>query len=487
MTGPTPTPEPAKQTIEIPRKRAPVLFWRRFLVCLIIAALLVVVGGFAFMRYTHSSFADLLNISHLVKDVVGDKIKHTPPFHGLKQVNIMLLGTDVNFLDKGPARSDTIKLISVDTEKPRLAVLSVPRDTWVEIPGHGHGKINGAYEHGGDTEMDRINMARTVIGGLLSDLSGEEVPIQYYVRIQTGGLIKIVDALGGVEVNVEKQMDYDDNYQNLYIHLKPGPQVLNGRDAMGYVRFRHDAESDYGRMRRQDQFIRALIAEVNKPEKKERLPQLLGPIMQMMKTNLSINDMLALKEIAHKLGSGANAAQSADVNALTADSGVEHPAQKKATSLMSGIITAQLPTVPTYKGKAAIVEVQDTDAAGRVISTVLHGPKPTVAVLNGTGKRGLGRVASEKIDTKAYAIVAVGTTEQPAENSVVLADARYQHEAATLASCFNIQGVNTKDSAPTATYSKNQPDPPPAAITVILGRDYLLSEKEAKNSTGVQP
>ena len=330
-------------------------FWRSVLLITGIVILLFVLAGVVFLRYTHTNVTEAVNLSKLATGYLRDKVEKKPPFHGRTHVNILFLGTDVNFVDAGPGNTDTIKLISLDLQKPALAILSVPRDTWVEIPGHGHGKINSAYAHGGPDELGRILFARDVIGGVLSNLACEDIAIPYYIRLQTGGMVKIVDALGGVEVNVEKQMDYDDNYQNLWIHLKPGPQVLNGHEAMEYVRFRHDAESDFGRMRRQDQFIHALIMEINKPEKRALLPKLIGPLMQMMKTNLSINDMLALKQVATNLG--------------------EH-----------GILSVQLPVVPGWKGKASVVEVQDDDAAKNAIDAVLHGPKPSVVVLDGSGR-----------------------------------------------------------------------------------------------------
>ena len=408
------------------------------LAVLIVLLMLIVAAGAIFMSYTHTTPQEAQRLLHLAAGYVQDKQK--PPFHGRSHVNIMLLGTDVNFLDKGPARSDTIKIISVDLVKPSLAILSVPRDTWVEIPGHGQGKINGAYEHGGADEQSRIDMARSVIGGLLSDLSGEKIDIPYYVRIQTGGLVKIVDALGGVEVTVEKQMDYDDNYQNLYIHLKPGRQVLNGREAMGYVRFRHDAEGDYARMRRQDQFIRDLVAQVMKPENKENLPRLLGPILSMMKTNLSINDLLALRHVVNVIG-------------------------------MRGIYSVQLPTVPSMKGKASVVEVQDPDAAAKVIHEVLHGPRATVQVLDGTGKNA-GRKIRERIDAETFNVIAVGTLATPVARTEVIAEPAFAKDAAPLATQFGTATVETTGTIPDANYGKHVPTPPPTAITVILGSDY---------------
>jgi LCP family protein required for cell wall assembly len=373
-------------------------------------------------------------------------VRHTPPFGGKQRVNILILGTDVNFVDKGIPRSDTIKLASIDVAKPSIAILSIPRDTWVEIPGYGNAKINSAYQRGGDIEIDRIDSAKTVITGLLSSLAGQDVPIDYYVRIQTGGFKRIVDALGGVEIDVEKQMDYDDNYQNLYIHLKPGRQVLDGTQAMGYVRFRHDAEGDYGRIRRQDQFIRALAAQIEKPETKSRLPRVLGAANEMLKTDLTLNDIRAIKRIAGTLG-------------------------------MEGVHTVLLPTEPSWKGRASVVEVNDLAAAQQAIDDVLTGPRPTVVVLNGSGKRSLGRAVSEKLDSSRFNVVGVGTLPEPVEATEVLAVKRCQGEAQNLAAQLGVAAVNTETPVPAAEFGKRTPPPPPGEITLVLGKNYPVLEQ----------
>jgi len=406
----------------------------------------VIIAVAALSGYFHTTPMGLAHMLGQGAQLLQATVRQTPPFGGKQHVNILILGTDVNFVDKGIPRSDTIKLASVDVAKSSISILSIPRDTWVDIPGYGYAKINSAYQRGGDNEIDRVNSAKSVISSLVSNLSGQDVPIDYYVRIQTGGFKRIVDALGGVEINVEKKMDYDDNYQNLFIHLQPGLQVLDGKQAMGYVRFRHDSESDYGRMRRQDQFIRALAAQIEKPETKARLPRVLGAVNDMLKTDLTLNDIRAIKRIAGGLG-------------------------------MEGIHTVQLPTEPGWKGRASVVEVTDFAAAQRAIDDVLNGARPTVVVLNGSGKRSLGRDVSDKLDSTRYNVVGVGTLPEPVETTEVLAVKRCQSDAQDLAAQLGVAAVDTETPAPTAAFGRHTAPLPPGEITLVLGKNYPATEQ----------
>ncbi|MHB0936137.1 MAG: LCP family protein [Armatimonadota bacterium] len=443
MTGTKPVLDSPRRMTAAARKRRRASAVRKFFFG-VFAVIIIAIAGLC--GYLRTSPLGLMRLFGQGAQLLHASVRHTPPFHGKTHVNILILGTDVNFVDKGIPRSDTIKLASVDMTKPSISILSIPRDTWVEIPGYGHGKINSAYQRGGDVEIDRVRSAQSVVSSLLSSVSGQEIPIDYYVRIQTGGFKKIVDALGGVEIDVEKQMDYDDNYQNLYIHLKPGRQLLDGKQAMGYVRFRHDAEGDYGRMRRQDQFIRALAAQLEKPETKSRLPQVLGAVDSMLKTDLTLNDIRAIKRVASTLG-------------------------------MEGIHTVQLPTQSGWKGRAAVEEVTDYAAAQQAISDLLNGPRPTVVVVNGSGKRNLARAVSEKIDSTRYNVVGVGTLPKPVETTEVLAVKRCKNEALGLASLIGVTGVDTETPAPQAEFGKRVPAPPPCEITLVIGKNYPALEQ----------
>lgn len=438
MTGMTPVVDPPRRKPNTPRKRNRRGFWRRFL---FLVVLLIVITTAAFMGWTGTSLADMLRVFSNGADIMASRITHAPAFAGQQHINILMLGADVSTDNSGECRTDTIKLISVDMAKSDLSILSIPRDTWVDIPEHGHSRINAAYQLGGRNDANRLAMAKSVISGTLGGFYGQPIHIDRYIRVQTGGFVRIVNALGGIDVNVEKQMDYEDPSQNLYIHLKPGVQHLDGTQAMGYVRFRHDFEGDYGRIRRQDQFLRTVADKLRNPNDKAQLARLLGPLLSMMKTDLSGSEILALKQVADKVG-------------------------------MSGIHSATLPTVPTTKGAASVVEVEDPDAAAQVISEVLNGPRPTVTVLNGSGQSGLARAVGEQIDTHTYNVVATGTTTQPVSSSTVIAAPLCKKEAESLATLLGVQQVTTQGAIPAASFGKKTPQPPPTEITVVLGSNY---------------
>ena len=447
MTGTAPILEPPQPKTKTTAKRKRRIAWGRF--CYV-AIVILVIAVAAFFGYTGATPAEALKFFRLGVDIVRAKAIDAPPFHGQQQVNIMLLGTDVSTDPSGEdCRTDSIKIVSADFAKSTLAILSVPRDTWVEIPGHGHSRINSAYPLGGKKEADRISMSKLVISRLLSDLYGQPVHLDKYIRLQTGGFDRIINAMGGVDVDVEKQMDYDDPSQLLSIHLKPGLQHLDGHAAEGYIRFRHDAEGDYTRMQRQDKFIRTLAGKLHSMDKMQ-MARLIGPVMGLMYTNINGSDMLALKELADKVG-------------------------------MSGIQTAQLPTVPTMKGAAAVVEVRDTAAAAQVISEILNGPRPTVTVLNGSGQTGVARTVSEQIDIKQYNVLAVGTTLQPVATTSVIASDRYKTAAINLATRLGVQTVATVGTVPTATFGKHAAPPPPTDITIVLGSNYTGVLQTAAN------
>src|SRR5262249_29650436 len=133
------------------------------------------------------------------------------------------------------SRTDTIIAVSLDLTNRKAYALSVPRDLRVEIPDHGTSRINDAYRFGG------IPLTLETIQNFL------DVSFDYYAIIKLGAVHRLVDAVGGLDVNVEKEMDYDDNWGHLHVHLKIGKQHLDGEAVEGYARFRHDNEGDFGR------------------------------------------------------------------------------------------------------------------------------------------------------------------------------------------------------------------------------------------------
>ncbi|WP_194174819.1 LCP family protein [Desulfofundulus thermobenzoicus] len=199
---------------------------------------------------------------------------------------VLLLGTDARPGEK-VGRTDTIIVANVDGDKKRISLLSIPRDTRVYIPGHGTDKINAAAVYGGPALT-----AETV-----SSLIG--MPVQYYALARWEGFKKIVDVLGGVTIDVEKDMiHYDPEYRQYSINLRKGEQRLDGDKALQYVRFRSDALGDIGRTERQLKFLKALAAEVMRPSTLLKIPRLVPEINNSLETNLGPRQMLAMAQAA---------------------------------------------------------------------------------------------------------------------------------------------------------------------------------------------
>ncbi|MHB9145459.1 MAG: LCP family protein [Symbiobacteriia bacterium] len=223
------------------------------------------------------------------------------------RVNLLLLGADERPGVIG--RSDTAILVSADLGAKKVSMVSLPRDTWVNIPGRGWDKLGHAFAYGEDNyeqaqkqEAQKPPAERKPVTARGEQLTLQTVnglldtQVDHYAVVNMQGFEKIVDTLGGVTIDVEKNLDYDDPVDSppLHIHLKQGVQRLDGEDALKYVRFRHDAESDFGRMARQQKFLKALADEALKPKNLTKLPALINQFRSAVRTDLSNADLLRL-------------------------------------------------------------------------------------------------------------------------------------------------------------------------------------------------
>jgi polyisoprenyl-teichoic acid--peptidoglycan teichoic acid transferase len=183
-------------------------------------------------------------------------------------------------LTQDRSRDDTIMVVQWDEPRHEARILGVPRDTAITLPGIGTTKLAHAYATGGSER------ARDAVAALLN------IPIAHYVVFSLPAMRHIVDLLGGVPVTVEKRMVYTDREQGLLIDLQPGPQVLDGVHAEQYLRFRNDPDGDIGRIRRQQRFVRAVLAAARRPTAWIRLPWIVATSRAEVQTDLTTLQIL---------------------------------------------------------------------------------------------------------------------------------------------------------------------------------------------------
>ena len=220
------------------------------------------------------------------------KVDFSCPF-GNKRRNILLLGVDSNGEGTDPfegTRTDTIILMNIDPRTKSLNAISIPRDSKVYLPGdHGVQKINAAHAIGG------IGMTIKTIEDTLG------VKIDRYVMVHDQAVKEVVDALGGIDIYVEKDMHYNDYTGKLFINLKKGNNHLSGKEVIGYLRFRHDAMGDIGRTQRQQWFLRGLMEALKKPETLAKLPEIINVANKYIKTNMSFYELSQYAGLAKHL------------------------------------------------------------------------------------------------------------------------------------------------------------------------------------------
>ncbi len=200
-------------------------------------------------------------------------------------IHIMVMGVDRRNDDVG--RSDTLMAVTVNKDAGTAQILSLPRDTRVQIEGNGYDKINHAYAYGG----------HKLTGQTVEKLLG--VPMDYYVLIDIQAFERIIDALDGVDINVEKRMYYEDPWDDdggLVIDLYPGMQHMDGKKAIQYVRFR-DGEGDIGRIARQQHFMQAVMDKMLSPGVLPKLPKLMEEIRSAVETDMPLTEMVSLAQL----------------------------------------------------------------------------------------------------------------------------------------------------------------------------------------------
>jgi LCP family protein required for cell wall assembly len=301
------------------KKRFPI--WARVIVAVLMVILVLAGGIGAYAYYTFSA---------PVGNIVGQQVQRakgeddpnasrngTDILSG-PRINILLLGsdTDQKFTNADGshtylAQSDIV--VTIDPATKSVGMLSIPRDFYIPVPGHGMYKLDEAYSLGG---VAVGNGAYSPGGVELSRLTIEQdfgIPINYYAWVGLDGFVKVIDTVGGVDVDVTHPIT-DDSYpddvgnhtNDIYaykrLYIPPGPQHLDGITALEYVRSRHaDLVGDFGRSARQQQVLSALKTKLNNPDIVGKLPAIANDLNGYVKTDMQLTDVFKLMNFARGL------------------------------------------------------------------------------------------------------------------------------------------------------------------------------------------
>ena len=192
--------------------------------------------------------------------------------------------------DDGNGNSDTNILVAIDTVNGYIYGTSIARDTKAVWNGKNH-KINAAFGSGGMEKMAEV----------VSDQLG--IPVDYTVSVDLKGFAALVDAIGGVDFDVPVNMDYEDPYQDLYIHISKGMHHLSGSEALKVVRFRKGyATQDIGRMETQQKFLKAVAKQTLTVSNLGKIDEFVKIFQKYVKTDLTLGDLAWLGKEAISIG-----------------------------------------------------------------------------------------------------------------------------------------------------------------------------------------
>lgn len=366
----------------------------------IILAAIMLVGSIG-LGVLASTFANVINVYEINKNNSGNTTTENTKgsFSQLlsdlgeavvpmsEPVNILFMGSDVGYTQRGkkddsvPTRSDSMIVAHIDPKEKKVTALSIPRDTRVLLPEKNYyDKINAALAYGGEKYARRV----------VANLTG--MPIHHYVLLKVDGLMNIIDALGGVDIFIDKDMKYTDWTAKLFIKLKKGQQHLDGKQSHQYLRFRHDEIGDIGRVQRQQKFVNAMSAKLMNPATILKLPELVSITQRNVISDLSNGEMLKIGNFLRKL-------KKDDVRMVML------PGRFGEIDGVSYWIPDDLTTKETVKDlfPDSIFNNEKTDSNSNTIEQI-DKRKYKLTVLNGTSESGLASKAARVLKEKGWLV-----------------------------------------------------------------------------------
>lgn len=360
----------------------------------------------------------------LVGAVLAAALLLTPP-----RESVLVLGSDArpDEIRSGQVgRTDTLLLLVADRATPRVAMVSVPRDLWVSVPGHGEERINAAFELGG------AQTAKQTVSNVLSQR------VDRYVLIGLQGVRNIVDAAGGVDVTVAQAIHDDayptDDYGVVTVDIPAGRQHMDGETALRYARTRHQ-DSDFGRIARQQQVLGAVRGALLNPINWPRIPAVIAAAQQSIRTDVNPLDAIAIAAAVLR--------DPGEPDRLVIDTSLVNPF--------------------TGDGGAFLLEAKPElrSAVARFLGASGGLSYASVEVLNGAGVAGLARSTADKLTRAGFVVANVADADRAQAQTMIQTRSEARRAAEEVARTL---GVPTSRVTEVSTLAN-------ADIRVVLGAD----------------
>lgn len=419
---------------------------KAFLVIILI--LIALIGGFV----GYSVYKNGWGVKSLIQTAMGQSEKK---LQNLEPFTVLLLGVSEDISSK---LSDTIIVASYNPKTQKATLLSIPRDTFIGInknKANSYDKINALYQKNPEKTLNAVNK----ITGL---------NIKYYAVISNNALVEVVDTIGGVEFDVPIDMNYDDSSQKLSIHLKKGMQKLNGEQAEGLVRFRHNnnntsypssyGDNDLGRMRTQREFLKEVAKQTIKLKNITKIGSFVDILKENVTTNIT-NWSLIKDYIPYAIDFNTENLEMANIPGTTGSLGPNNLSffiyDKSATEKMIKELFEK------QNGTGNVGESNSSTSNITTSSKNTENAKIKIEILNGSGDSVLLTKATKALKNEGYNVYKTGTTTPTAKTAIV-------NKTAVPVKITD----EIKDLLGVGAISSNTTSSSTVDVRVVLGKDY---------------
>lgn len=419
---------------------------KAFLVIILI--LIALIGGFV----GYSVYKNGWGVKSLIQTAMGQSEKK---LQNLEPFTVLLLGVSEDISSK---LSDTIIVASYNPKTQKATLLSIPRDTFIgtnKNKANSYDKINALYQKNPEKTLNTVNK----ITGL---------NIKYYAVISNNALVEVVDTIGGVEFDVPMDMNYDDSSQKLSIHLKKGMQKLNGEQAEGLVRFRHNnnntsypssyGDNDLGRMRTQREFLKEVAKQTIKLKNITKIGSFVDILKENVTTNIT-NWSLIKDYIPYAIDFNTENLEMANIPGTIGSLGPNNLSffiyDKSATEKMIKELFEK------QNGTGNVGESNSSTSNITTSSKNTENAKIKIEILNGSGDSVLLTKATKALKNEGYNVYKTGTTTPTAKTAIV-------NKTAVPVKITD----EIKDLLGVGAISSNTTSSSTVDVRVVLGKDY---------------